>query len=64
MQVRFVDENGKYSYAGCTEPRFATDGANALIDRGVFFAGHDNGERSCVFQNRRRDNCYRWIGCQ
>ena len=43
MQMRFVDENGKYAYTGCTEPRFAFGGANALIDGGVFFAGHDNG---------------------
>ena len=43
MQMRFVDENGKYAYIGCTEPRFAIGGANALLDGGTFFAGHDNG---------------------
>ncbi len=43
MQMRFVDENGKYAYMGCTEPRFAIGGDNALVDGGVFFAGHDNG---------------------
>ena len=43
MQMRFVDENGKYAYTGCTEPRFAVGGGYALLDGGAFFAGHDNG---------------------
>ena len=44
MQMRFVDENGKYAYTGCTEPRFAVGAGYALLDGGAFFAGHDNGK--------------------
>jgi hypothetical protein len=44
MQVRFVDENGKYAYTGLTEPRFNGGSTNALISGGVFYAGHDNGD--------------------
>ena len=43
MQMRFVDENGKYAYVGCSEPRFALGGGNALVDGGVLFVGHDSG---------------------
>lgn len=44
MQMRFVDEKGKYAYIGCTEPRFAVGANVALVDGGAFFAGHDNGK--------------------
>lgn len=53
MQMRFVDENGKFAYVGCTEPRFAVGGDNALVDGGVFFAGHDNG--NSVFFSKTGD---------